>query len=203
MSPIHARRAAAAFALAAALHTFAHAGTSVTPFAPSVVSQSGATLVLNGAGTRYKAIFKVYDLALYTPRKADSVEAVLAMPGPKRLQFVALRELSTSDLGRLFVQGIGDNSPREQAQRHLLAMSRLVEIFSTRARLLVGEQFAMDFIPGKGTVFTLDGKVQGEPIGDAEFFNMILRIWFGPAPADRLLKDALLGIEHPPVAMQR
>jgi hypothetical protein len=30
-------------------------------------------------------------------------------------------------------------------------------------------------------------------VGDAEFFNMVLGIWFGASPADRPLKDALLG----------
>lgn len=201
MSYAIARSAAASVVLAASLLAAAHAA-STTTFAPQI-SANGTTLALNGAGTRYKAVFKVYDLALYTPRKVDSVDALLALPGPKRLQFVALRELPTSDLGRLFVQGIGDNSPRETTQRHVLSMSRLIEVFSTRAKLLVGEQFAMDFVPGKGTVFSIDGKVQGEPVGDAEFFNMILRIWVGPSPADRLLKDALLGVEPPAIAMQR
>ena len=38
---------------------------------------------------------------------------------------------------------------------------------------------------------------QNEPIKEPEFFNALLRIWLGPSPADRLLKDALLGHAAP------
>ena len=34
---------------------------------------------------------------------------------------------------------------------------------------------------------------QGEPIKEVAFFNALMRIWLGPAPADWKLKDALLG----------
>ena len=68
------------------------AAPTTTKFEPAVEVQ-GAKLQLNGAGTRYKAIFKVYDMALYTTKKVSSPAELLALPGPKRLQFVALREL--------------------------------------------------------------------------------------------------------------
>ena len=55
----------------------------------------------------------------------------------------------------------------------------------------------MEFVPGRGTQFVIQGQSQGEPIGDAEFVNMVLGIWFGASPADRPLKDALLGNDAP------
>lgn len=33
------------------------------------IDQRGSKLVLNGAGTRYKAVFKVYSAGLYLPKK--------------------------------------------------------------------------------------------------------------------------------------
>lgn len=53
---------------------------------------------------------------------------------------------------------------------------------------MAGDTFAMDFIPGKGTQFYIQGQPQGESVGDAEFFGMVLSIWFGPQPADRALQ---------------
>ena len=53
----------------------------------------------------------------------------------------------------------------------------------------------MDYLPGRGTQFFIARQAQGEPVGDAEFFSLVLGIWFGPSPADRLLKEALLGHE--------
>jgi hypothetical protein len=45
----------------------------------------GTKLQLNGAGIRYKAVFKVYVAAMYLPKKAATPEEVYAMPGPKRI----------------------------------------------------------------------------------------------------------------------
>jgi hypothetical protein len=152
-----------------------------------------ATLLLNGAGTRYRAIFKVYDMAMYTPRKVSTAQELLALPGPKRLDFVALRDVNSTDIGLAFVQGMRANATPEQTTRYLTATSRLIEIFSSRPKLLAGQDFGMQFVPGKGTTFFIQGEAQGAPVADAEFFNMVLNIWVGPSPADPLLKDALLG----------
>jgi len=66
---------------------------------------AGTTLQLNRTGTRHKAIFRVCDMAPSTPRRVGSTEELLALPGARRLQFTALRELPGTDLGRLFVRG--------------------------------------------------------------------------------------------------
>ena len=153
----------------------------------------GTRLQLNGAGTRFKAIFRVYDMALYTTKKVGTPEELLALPGPKRLSFVALRDIPGTDLGRLFVKGLSENSPEEQVRKHTVSTMRFIEIFSGRSKLVAGDTFAMEFVPGKGTQFFIVGQPQGEPVGDDEFFQMVLKIWVGAAPADKGLKDALLG----------
>ena len=76
--------------------------------------------------------------------------------------------------------------------RHTLATTRLIEVFSGKPKLVPGDTFAMDFVPGKGTQFYIQGQAQGEPVGDDEFFTLVLRIWFGNSPADTQLRDALL-----------
>ena len=168
------------------------AAPTTTRFEPQLEVQ-GTKLQLNGAGTRYKAIFKVYDMGLYTTKKVGTAAELLALPGAKRLQFTALRELPGTDLGRLFLKGMSDNSPTEKVQRHALASARLIEVFSGRSKMMPGESFAMEFVPGKGTTFYILGKAQGEPVGDDEFFQMVLKIWVGESPADHQLRDALLG----------
>jgi len=170
---------------------------SSNKFEPVLVAQGSNTkMLLNGAGTRYRAIFKVYDMALYTTKKVGTPEELLALPGPKRLSFVALRDLPGTDLGRLFLKGLSENSSKDLVNKHAVSSTRLIEIFSGKSKLVSGDTFAMEFIPGKGTQFFITGKPQGDPVGDAEFFGMILKIWVGPSPADSLLKDALFGIER-------
>lgn len=161
---------------------------------PATVKVENTTLQLNGSGTRYKAIFKVYDMAFYATKKVTTSADAINLEGAKYLQFKALRELPGTDLGLLFIRGMKDNSPPDAIIRHTGSTNRLIEVFSGRKKLLTGETFAMEYLPGKGTVFYIENKPQGAPIGDAEFFAMVLKIWLGQIPADFLLKDALLGI---------
>jgi hypothetical protein len=179
-------------ALATALLAATGVAGAATAF-EATTALAGTTLVLNGEGTRYKAIFKVYDMAMYLPAVAKTTEAVLAQPGPKRLSFVALRKVSGTDLGLAFMRGLKDNNPPELMSKHITATTRLIDIFSGKSFLADGHTFAMEFVPGKGTQFFIEGEAQGQPVDDAEFFQMILRIWLGSSPVDMRLKEALLG----------
>jgi hypothetical protein len=153
----------------------------------------GVTLQLNGSGTRVKIAFKTYDLALYTQKSVKTPEALLALPGPKRLSFIALRDMSITDLGVAFLKGIKTNSTQQQTQVHMASITRMIDIFSGQSKLEAGDTFSIDFVPDRGTTFFLKGKAQGAAVGDAEFFNLILNIWMGRSPVDQQLKDALLG----------
>ncbi|MBI3369440.1 MAG: chalcone isomerase family protein [Burkholderiales bacterium] len=154
---------------------------------------SGATLHLNGAGIRYKAIFKVYTAGLYLMGKAATPEAVFAMAGPKSVHVVMLREIDGNELGKLFTRGMQDNSSREEFAKSIPGTVRMGEIFATRKKLLQGDSFSVDYVPGTGTTVLVNGKPQGEPIKEPEFFNSLLRIWLGHSPADAGLKSAMLG----------
>lgn len=163
-------------------------------FEPVLRAEQGQSLVLNGAGTRFRTVLRVYDLALYTPKKTSSREALMNGNLPCRLEFVALRELGSTDIGLAFIKGMKANASREQVARHLPAMSQLIEIFSSRQKLAEGDRFGMEYVPGKGTVFRIDGRSHGQPVGDAEFFRLVLGIWLGDSAVEPLLRDALLGL---------
>ena len=153
----------------------------------------GGRVQLNGAGTRYKAFFKVYVAGLYLPRKAGSTEEVLAMPGPKRLNITMLREIDSSELGKLFSRGMEDNMDKAAFSKLIPGVLRMSQIFSDHKRLMTGDTFSIEWLPGTGTVIMVKGMPQGEPFKEPEFFNALLRIWLGPNPADWNLKEALLG----------
>jgi hypothetical protein len=185
------RTCLAALIAGTALCLQAQAATTVSKFEPTA-QLGGSALQLNGKGTRVRLVFKAYDMGLYTGKRVSTAAELFALPGAKRLQFTALRELPGTDLGRLFLRGISDNTPAAQLTRHTLATTRLIEIFSGKPKLMPGDTFAMDFVPGKGTQFYIQGQAQGEPVGDDEFFTLVLRIWFGDSPADTHLRDSLL-----------
>ncbi len=153
----------------------------------------GTKLQLNGAGVRYKAVFKVYTAGLYLTRKAGTPEEALAAPGPKRIAIVMLRDIDSSELGKLFSRGVEDNMDKAAFSKLIPGVMRMSQIFTDHKKLNAGETFAIDWVPGTGTVITVKGVAQGEPFREPEFFNALLRIWLGPNPADWKLKDALLG----------
>lgn len=157
------------------------------------VDARGTKLQLNGAGVRYKAVFKVYTAGLYLTKKAATPEEALAAPGPKRLNIVMLRDIDSGELGKLFSRGMEDNMDKAAFSKLIPGVLRMSQIFSDHKKLVAGDAFSIDWIPGTGTVITVKGVPQGEPFKEPEFFNALLRIWLGPNPADWKLKDALLG----------
>ena len=152
-----------------------------------------SSVQLNGAGVRYKAVFKVYTAGLYLEKKASTPQEVASQRGPKRLSITMLREIDSTELGKLFSRGMEDNMDRAAFSRIVPGVLRMSQIFSDHKKLQAGDQFMIDWIPGTGTVITVKGKVQGEPFKEPEIFNALLGIWLGNLPADFKLKDALLG----------
>lgn len=157
------------------------------------VDLRGSKLQLNGAGTRYKAVFKVYTAGLYLQRKVNTPEEVLAMPGAKRITVTMLRDIDSGELGKLFARGMEDNMDRSAFSKLIPGVMRMSQLFSDIKGLKSGEGFTLDWIPGTGAVVSVKGVTQGEPFKEPEFFNAILRIWLGPSPADWKLKESLLG----------
>jgi Chalcone isomerase-like len=168
------------------------ATTTSTRFAPTSTLH-GQTLVLNGTGTRYRAIFRVYDAALYTPEHVKTSEQLFATTRARRLHAVALRDIDTGDLGRMLMRGIEQNNSPADVRKHLVAVSQMGTAFGRFQKIAAGHSFGIDYVPQLGTVFLVDGVAQGEPVKDPSFFPFLMSVWFGPVPADLALRDALLG----------
>jgi hypothetical protein len=160
---------------------------------PSTAQVGGSTLALNGAGLRTRFVVKVYTAGLYLGTKAATPEAALAAAGSKRMHVVMLREIDANELGRLFTRGMQDNAPKAEFSKFIPGTLRMADIFSAQKKLKPGDNFSIDYVPGVGTSVIVNGKDQGEPIKEPEYFNALLRIWLGPNPADSTLKDQLLG----------
>jgi hypothetical protein len=161
------------------------------------IDQRGSKLVLNGAGIRYKAIFKVYSAGLYLSKKTNSSEEALSMAGPKRISITMLRDIDSNELGKLFTRGVEDNAPKTEMSKLIPGLIRMGQVFSDQKKLVAGDGFTFEWVPGTGGVLSVKGKVQGEPFKEPEFYIALLRIWLGPVPADYKLKDALLGKAAP------
>ena len=156
------------------------------------VQLANSELKLNGAGIRYKAIFKVYVAGLYLKDKKTTTQDVLNADGPRRVTIVMLRDLSSEDFSRGFMQGIQKNTEKADKAKLTSQFLRFGELFASVPELKKGDVMTNDWIPGVGTVVALNGKKMGDPYPDILFYNALLRIWLGENPVDSGLKKAML-----------
>ncbi|WP_172204794.1 chalcone isomerase family protein [Niveibacterium sp. COAC-50] len=186
-------RTLAALLLSAALITPAFAAIDVAGVKFEDKASAGtAELVLNGAGLRKKAFFKVYAIGLYLPAKADSASGVIGAKGPKRIQIVTLRDLSAEQLSEALENGVQENSTEadmakikarlEEFRANLLAMGKVPEKSDIRIEWT-----------GSATRVLMNGTAKGKEIQGEDFYAALLKIWFGDKPVQSDLKDALLG----------
>lgn len=159
------------------------------------IKLANTDLVLNGAGLRTKAIFKVYAAALYLPEKKNTVEGIMALNGPRRVMLVMLRDVSSEDFGQSFMTGFNNNSSSAEKKKLINQTVQFGEMFTQMPNLKKGDVLTLDWIPGPkgGTQSTLNGKPVGALIAEQIFFDAVLRIWLGDKPADSALKPQLLG----------
>ena len=154
---------------------------------------AGKELKLNGVGMRTKFFIKVYAAGLYLPQQSRNPAEIQKMDGPRRIQLVMMRELSSDDFGKAFMDGLNANSSAQERSALMSQTMQMGKVFATVPGLKKGDVLFLDWIPGTGTVTSLNGRKIGDTIPDVAFYNALLRIWVGDKPADANLKPALLG----------
>jgi hypothetical protein len=162
------------------------------------VTINGARLQLNGAGIRYKGPFKVYVGDLYTTRPVSSLDDLIAAPGPKRLSMTFLREINSTEFGKLLTRGMEDNVSKQDLSKIIPGMIKMGDIFAANKSFAPGDVCSLEWDPAKGLSVYAKGKLQAEPFKDPAFYRALMSIWFGNTPADWKLKDELLGVKPQP-----
>ena len=150
-------------------------------------------LLVNGAGVRKKAVFKVYAMALYLPEKRTDAEAVLAARGAKRISLSLLRDLSPQQ----FVEALQEGVTSNHSEAEMAGLKERLKQFSD-SMLAAGEPktgtvVLIDWLPENGTRLTVNGQAKGKDIAGEDFYKALLKIWLGNKPVQDDLKQALLG----------
>jgi len=153
----------------------------------------GKDLVLSGAGVRVKVFFKVYALGVYLQEKKTRAADVFAAPGPKRFKIVMMRELSGEEVGSSFMGALDKNLDSGEKVKLAAELRKFSDTFKSLSGVKKGDVILGDWVPGTGTVLTLNGKPMTEAMPEPLFYNALLRIWLGEKPADDDLKEDLLG----------
>ncbi len=183
---------ASVLACAIALPVYAQelaVGSTKFPINTTVSEQK---LQLNGAGIRYKAIFKVYAAGLYLAKPSKSPEDVLSMPGAKRVTMVFLRELDAKEFGKLMIAGVENNvKDKKQLVNATPGLLKMGDIFSRYKKMNPGEEIHFDLNADKSVSLQVRGKTEAIA-GGTDFYDAILLVWLGKSPVDYKLKEAML-----------
>ncbi len=159
-------------------------------------SLGASALVLNGAGLRKQAFFKVYVASLYLTEKRTSPQDVLALGGPKRIRITLMRNLSAQELVDALRNGIRENSsPDEQLAMKGRIDGLLADLLAVRQGRR-GDILTVDWLPHAGTVLVFNGDVKGHAIPGEDVYRALLKVWLGDHPTSTGLKKALLGQTH-------
>ncbi len=178
---------AAALAAPAAL-ALDVAGQSI----PGKLKLGNADLVLNGAGIRTRAFFKVYVGALYLPEKKTAAAEALASQGAKRVALHLLSDLTAEQIGGA-LDNMADNL--SEAEREAFK-GRIADLKATMEAVGAAKEksiITLDFVPGTGLRIALDGAQKGKTIAGEDFYRALLKIWLGDKPVDSALKSGMLG----------
>lgn len=149
--------------------------------------------VINGAGMRKRAFFKVYAIGLYLPQKAASAADAINAKGAKRIAIVTLRDLTAEQFVDALIEALKNNHD----ETALKALQPKIDQF--RATMLsIGNApeksvVNLDWLPDSGTRLTFNGASKGGDIAGEDFYRALLRIWLGDKPAQDDLKEQLLG----------
>lgn len=178
---------AVAFALSAGVATAAEVGGVKLE---DKVTVGGQELVLNGAGIRTRAVFKVYVGSLYVPAKASNAAAVYAK-APRRVQLNMLRDVSADQMIDALVDGIKDGNPPADVAAVKPQSDQLASILKGIGQLKEGNVLSFDYVDG-ATKVVLNGAEKGSIAGEA-FSKALTNAWVGEKPVQADLKKAMLG----------
>jgi hypothetical protein len=153
---------------------------------------AGRTLRLNGAGLRRKLLFRVYVGALYLESASSDPAAILAADAPWKITLHFLRDVDHEPILEAFREAFDHNSPPGELPGLHAGLARFHEEVMSTLTVRAGQELTLVYQPGQGSTLTVPGgassRVEGKRFADA-----LLLTWLGDHPADRALKEALLG----------
>lgn len=156
---------------------------------PVSLQFEGKKLELNGMGLRTKVVFKVYVAGLYLEKPSRDGMAIAASEQVRRIELVFLRAVDGADVAKAIADGFTNN-----AGDALPALKdRIAKFEKLIPDVKKGDKLLFLSRPGAGVELQANGKLLGS-IEGRDFSDALMRVWLGPKPSDKALKDGLLGL---------
>lgn len=157
----------------------------------------GQKLLLNGASASNILSSKATAVGFYVTQKQTTVEGIGLQKGPKRIRLIALKDISSKDLGTVLMDRIRQNATSDEKIYNIMQVAQVGMIFAAVPQLAKGDIATIDWHPqAQKTEFRINGKIVGEPIVGDAFFPMFMKVWIGPRTRP-VTRDNLLGLGEP------
>jgi len=157
---------------------------------PESVAVGEANLKLNGAAVQRKFIFNIYAIALYLEEPTRSAQQAIQSDQTKQIHLRMLRNASKDQVADALRSGVKSNNGDIGAIE-----DRLKKLLGALPDVRNGDEIAITYVPGKGTVLESSRKDKDELVIEGkDFADAFFRIWLGPSQGiSRIRRNLLAG----------
>ncbi|MBQ4822507.1 chalcone isomerase family protein [Aquimarina sp. MMG016] len=157
---------------------------------PNTVTFGGESLVINGAGIREKFFFDIYAGGLYLQKKSTNAASIA-----KADETMAIKlDILSGMMSREKMAGALRDGFKKATNGNTAPLKDKIEKFIgfIKDEIEVGQVYDIVYEKGKGSIIYKDGKEKGY-IPGMDFKTALFNIWLGNKPADKGLKNEMLG----------
>jgi hypothetical protein len=161
---------------------------------PTTSTARGKRLMLNGAGVRRRGYYKSNIVALYLPERLTTLDAIMKLDGPRRIQMLLLRDFSQSTVSRIFLSDFRQAATGTESKSLINEIAEIGAIYNNVKRVEQGDKVNIDWQPGAGIIASHnDRQLNEKPIASELAYQIYLRMFLGPHVPDEL-RNRLLGL---------
>lgn len=158
---------------------------------PATITKGGTSLSLNGAGLREKLWFDLYVGGLYLTEKMSDANKIINSDAAMNIHLeITSKLISSENMTEAITEGFEKSTNGGQAKLKT-EIDMFIAAFSEE--IVVGNKFDISFNPSIGVIVEKNGKKLAT-IKGMEFKKALVGIWLGEKPADKKLKDGMLGL---------
>ncbi len=150
----------------------------------------GQSLVLNGAGTRVKMFMDMYVGALYLEKKSTNANEIMNSKEGAAIKLNIVSGLITSDKMISAINEGFENATGKKTAPLKAKIDKFKGFF--KEEIKKGDVFIIMNVPNEGIVVYKNGIKKGS-IDGHDFKKAMFGIWLCDKPADKDLKDDMLG----------
>lgn len=157
---------------------------------PETLTAGKDMLVLNGAGIRTKFFIKAYVGGLYLKQKNSNADAIMNANEPMAIRLHIISKMITSDKMKDATMEGFQNSTKGNIAPYKDKIDMFVSVFADSIK--IGDIYDIIYIPGEGSKVYKNKELKTTTPG-LDFKKILFGIWLCDKPADKGMKDLMLG----------